>query len=65
MELHEFLSRVRKKFSSMSTFEKDNRNKNNVALYLHLKILALSKSISPILPWNHDFSNPKSALPYS
>lgn len=52
MELHEFLSRVRKKFSSMSTFEKDNRNKNNVALYLHLKILALSKSISPILPWN-------------
>lgn len=65
MELHEFLSRVRKKFSSMSTFEKDNRNKNNVTLYLHLKILALSKSISPILPWNHDFSNPKSALPYS
>ena len=52
MELHEFLSRVRKKFSSMSAFEKDNRNKNNVALYLHLKILALSKSISPILPWN-------------
>lgn len=65
MELHEFLSRVRKKFSSMSTFEKDNRNKNNVTLYLHLKILALSKSISPILPWNHDFSNPKSVLPYS
>ena len=65
MELHEFLSRVRKKFSSMSSFEKDNRNKNNVTLYLHLKILALSKSISPILPWNHDFSNPKSVLPYS
>ena len=52
MELHEFLSRVRKEFSSMSTFEKDNRNKNNVALYLHLKILALSKFLSPALPWN-------------
>lgn len=52
MELHEFPSGIKKEPSSISTLERDTGNENNTALYLRLRGLDCSKSISPSLPWN-------------
>lgn len=59
MEQHEFPSSGKEELYSMNTFEKDNGNENNIALYYLVRGSRCSKSISFPLPQNPLLSKAK------